>query len=440
MRAPNAVLWVMLASCSGCWSWSFPETLLNEGEDDDAGAPVDDAGEGGEGGEAEGGSGEGGTGDGGAGGIAGGTAGQGGKGGSAQGGAGGDVGCGVGRPCPSNAPVCSPSGQCRLCTAHDQCAGGLCTLQGLCPSESEITHVSDQCPPTATRDGTRAKPLCELKEALGREKPFIFVSRGAFQDIVVASAKQLYGDINNATLQSPSCSALTIEAKGVQVVGFNIAGGVTLKSESKAKLVNNRIVSSACVGVTAEAGADLAMERNLVRLNQRGGVDVFGPAYTLINNIIVENGSSGSTSTEFGGVRLHQASSNLVGFVNNTVVDNAAKGGDKDPAAVRCDVKADIVSSIIWSRPMTATLRQLSALCAPSHSVIPAGEGAMGTGNIFSDPKLLSSNQVAGTPAYYQLAADSPALDKAASGAPPYDFLGQPRGTKPDIGALERTR
>ena len=66
------------------------------------------------------------------------------------------------------------------------------------------------------------------------------------------------------------------------------------------------------------------------------------------------------------------------------------------------------------------------------------GPAASGPGDIVADPRLVESGTMYAAD-WYKLRDDSPAVDKALTlFQVTRDFLGRPRGTVPDMGAIEK--
>jgi hypothetical protein len=196
-------------------------------------------------------------------------------------------------------------------------------------------------------------------------------------------------------------------------------------------LSDSSVSGSGGIGVSVSQG-DLVMERCEVRLNDGGGVFLGSGNGEIYNNVLVQNGSGGSS---FGGFNLYP-NGGSVSFWNNTVAANYFPGDGK---AVICTFSLGDIE--LHNSIFTGTDPLLSSDCLPNHSFVEDGSGAAGgTGNITTG----EAGYADAPNGDYHLAAGSqcidsgdPATDTAVVGF--WDIDGDERiqGGRVDIGADE---
>jgi hypothetical protein len=194
------------------------------------------------------------------------------------------------------------------------------------------------------------------------------------------------------------------------------------------------IANNAGIGLSAFY-CDLTVERSRIQDNPQGGIDLERTNFTLVNNLIRDNGTAGTagSSTTFGGLNVRNSpypAPTRARFEHNTVVSNKIR--DTIPGgAVRCEEAFGTVtlrSSILYDN--TGNAAQVSPACAVAYSDVGQA-GISGTG-VINMPPLLDGN--------FRLTAASPCLDKADPlSTVPIDFEGEPRPTgTADMGWDER--
>jgi hypothetical protein len=427
------LLWLYLAATLlvACWSWSFPDELLHpdgggdartdlavdaspDGPARDSDAPKDlPAPDGADGPSAD-----------------------------------------TGKPCSppcdkaGTLPICD-DGVCRGCRKHSECAatisdGELCAAGGSCPSAKDIYYVSDKC--GGTTDGSKTKPFCKIADAVDGGRSYVLVRAGTYtDDLTVDKSIEIYGE-PGTQLKMGGCDKLIIKGT-IQVVlaGLEILGEVDVKEKAEATLLGNTLGPSVCVGVSSTADTKVTLERNLIRGNTGGGLDLDG-TIRVVNNIIVNNGQLGTSA--FGGAKLKPIASPACAFFNNTIYGNESKATKtEEVGGVRCEVVGiKLINNIFWENTYNgaatkAAARQYDPACEVTYNLEQLDPSAtVQPPNITAaDPGLVKtgSDDEAG---YYRLTGSSPAIDQGDPllTPPTYDFGLQLRSDgKTDIGADE---
>lgn len=341
-------------------------------------------------------------------------------------------------PCTNPAtPICD-KGKCRPCDSDGECLNGFCNATGECPAASDIAHVnssSRSCP----GNGDKATPFCAFVDGADSGKAHVLVEPGNYDGDVTLDAPQEIHGKPGAILKVSACDKLLIEKAKVTLVGFTIEGSIKIVSGTGV-LLRDRIGPSACIGV--EATGELTLERSFIFGHDLGGVHV-KDKYSLVNNIIAQNGTPGGP--QFGAIKLEVAPSGSR-LMYNTIAFNQSKGGAKE-GAIRCEAAAAgsmCVNCLFWGNTPNDQGYPMGPNCNPLFSIedykSPASAPSHTSNFTVTDPKFVSLTP--GTdPADYHIQPTSPARDKGnplATGLPADDYDGDPRSDgQPDIGADE---
>jgi hypothetical protein len=211
--------------------------------------------------------------------------------------------------------------------------------------------------------------------------------------------------------------------------GDSNANGVTCMGTPRPKLtmLDVRVEDNDAVGVVANPCV-LDVRRSRIAANLGGGVRIVASDFTLVNDVIVLNGSGAST---VGGVRILESPPNVgrLDFVtvgHNSSI-NTAVGG------VACEgltAGLAFTNSIVWANSGATT--QVSGLCTWTHSLFP---GATGATNLAVDPLFVAPDQ-----RNLKLMGGSPAInaaDPASTVSDDIDGTARPLGGRRDMGAYE---
>jgi hypothetical protein len=359
----------------------------------------------------------------------------------------------IGKPCTppcdktGTLPVCD-EGVCRGCRKQSECFpaisdGELCAADGSCPAAKDIYYVSDKC--GGTTDGSKTNPFCKIADAVGQGRTYVLVRAGTYtDDLSIDKSIEVYGE-PGAKLKMADCTKLVLKGAATKITlsGFEIAGTVNLSETVEATLLGNTLGPSFCVGVKSTKDTKVTLERNLIRGNTDGGLDLDG-TIKVVNNIIVKNGTAGTTA--FGGAKLKPETAPCE-FFNNTIYGNQSKATKvNEVGGVRCEtVGIKVINNIFWSNTYNGATtktdaRQYDPNCEPTYNLeqLDASATPAPTNITDTDPGLTKTGKddEAG---YYRITATSPAVDKGdTKKSPTYDYDLELRSDgKPDIGADE---
>jgi len=325
--------------------------------------------------------------------------------------------------CPSSAPVCDDN-SCRSCRSDSECASDVCDEEsGACIDEANAIYLS----PTGQASGTctRATPCNSF--ALGLQQ--VTGSR----NVIKAAPGTYSGQVVIDGL------AVTILADGATVQPTVIGqDAMTISTSAEATIEGLAITSASGNGVGVRCtNSTLRLRRSTIYLNVGGGVAISGCEFSLVNNVVAQNGGISST---IGGVRLSDISTvGMHEFAFNTVAGN--DGGTNIVTGVQCVIVTTplaLTSSIVYGNEVAGTGTQVGGGgdCTWSYSDI-GPDTVAGTGNINMDPDFIDAAN-----RDYHLQASSPARDAAdpsATAARDIDADARPEGAGFDMGADEVT-
>lgn len=172
-------------------------------------------------------------------------------------------------------------------------------------------------------------------------------------------------------------------------------------------------------------GSSLRLERSRIFGNTKGGVEVNGAQFTILNNFIAGNGETGGSGSIYGGVYLSGGPGGTFAF--NTVTGNVNYDSGV-LSGIYCQAPGTFTSNISWGNGGTA---DVNGNCAWQNSNIGVG-GPSGNGNISQNPLFVSP----AAPIYnLHLQSGSPCRNLGTtSGFPAVDI---DRETRPSQGAPE---
>lgn len=329
------------------------------------------------------------------------------------------VGCLSNADCGGLAPICNLSTNvCMACGSDSDCSAvgpGVCMTDGHCAGTTEVFFVDESattCPGTGT--GSSATPFCSLSTgagALGKVQN-VLVIRGAVGERLVLATSQISPVIigrqnaagDAAVIPASNGAGISVSSDTVLIRDITVSGGLQSSNTRGVLATGSAAVSLLRVtinlgnglGVDAETGTTLSMDRCYVENNSLGGILVNGAAATIQNSIIAKNGGTTGYGVQFN------APGASTQFTFNTVADN--------PTAAISDLSHPVsLNNSIVAGPTTN--------CTPTNSL---------TGTAVPT--------FSATPPYH-LTAHAACPTAPQSPFPPYDIDGQPRVAPIDCGA-----
>jgi hypothetical protein len=211
-------------------------------------------------------------------------------------------------------PICNTTtNTCHACKSDAECPAdpGVCLDDGHCATKGEVVFVEAIAGGCAGADGSSAKPYCLPNDgvaALNGDRRVI-VLKGAFNgpmtmatgvlSPVVVGRKGAGDDVGS--ILAGTAVALRISSDSVLVRDLSLVGGGSVDAKglvvagplTKVSLRRVTVALTTGLGISAEAGASLTMDRSVVQNNSRGGVAINGASYNIQNSVIAGNGLSG---------------------------------------------------------------------------------------------------------------------------------------------------
>lgn len=149
--------------------------------------------------------------------------------------------------CANATPICTPTGTCTACTAHDQCTSTICNLStGLCVPPGSVAYVENNvaiCNNTLHDSTPPNAPYCEISSALSAGKGFIRV----------AGAATAYQRLNFTDQLSPSPLTIIGPGKDAAVparIFGKLFNGISLNYTSAATASATLIIDGLVIGGT----------------------------------------------------------------------------------------------------------------------------------------------------------------------------------------------
>jgi hypothetical protein len=332
------------------------------------------------------------------------------------------------------------AGTCQPCSAHSQCESDVCDQgaatplgPGACVPEEAVVYVDASTRPACfTGDGSRANPVCEIREAFPRAfgvKYAVRVYPGNYlQFAVVSRTVFVFGPGDGSAIvgtEDAGAGARVIDGARVVLDGLDFGVGVlnaVICQSSNLKVLrstargdNNGILATDCT---------LDIDRVRASGSSRAGLTVAGTGTYRVTNSYFTGGDL--PSVVFSG-------SNTGVFMFNTVTG----GGEIRPGTIDCGTSARVIrDSIAIDGFPAADGAQTVGACVHRRVVVGSGDARPDPGLIKIDPDLDAEGRLLDTPSNAACCIDRGARFVSSLYT---DFFGTPRpqGVSNDVGAHE---
>jgi hypothetical protein len=249
-------------------------------------------------------------------------------------------------PCATNAectvdatrPICDTHA-CRPCKSDTECAGPVvCQEDGSCAAEGSVVHL-DVSAATCTggQDGTAAKPFCDAAmavAALSATRDVLIVHgpnagltvSNTLPSVLIIGKKNAGGE--SASLSVGVGSGLTVTAGNVLIRDISVVGGTASGSKgivasgtaAKVSLLRVNVSIGTGLGVQADTGAVLTMNRSVSQGNSTAGLLINGASAKVTNSVFANNGT---------GVKFNVPLTST--FWSNTIIGSTGNAATCDP-------------------------------------------------------------------------------------------------------------
>ncbi len=366
------------------------------------------------------------------------------------------------------AAICDEeSFSCRGCIANSECTSRVCG-EGICADEADIVYVDKVTGADSASCGTVLDPCATIGAGIGQSsgtRNTVLIAEGTYLERITILNKdvRLRGEGRVVVQANLADSEHVLSVSGVSDVDIQdmefgmlaapatadavlcttsttslILRNVTVNEASDTgvvgdnctlSLVGSTIIASGGIGVEMTGGT-LNMHASFVLLNANGGIDIDDANYSLVNNIVNNNGGPGSV---IGGVRIERTSARNEEFLFNTVAQNSRASGATTGSALRCELSNVVASSNIFMLEDTSSAALVTG-CSTQYSLFDTADTMpVGTGNISAEAVFI--NPAARD---FHLDPSSPGNDSAEPGtgvATDIDGNERPLQDAPDMGA-----
>ena len=333
---------------------------------------------------------------------------------------------------------------CRPCSGHAQCESDVCNQgaatsmgPGACLPEAAVVYVDAGTRPACeTGDGSRADPLCGIRDAIPRAIgvryairvypgyyfPF-FANDRTFSVFGPGDGSAVVGDedISAGATISGRYSRVVIDGLDFRV---GVYTGVVCEGAS-VKVVRGSVRGDS-YGIRA-INCALTVDRVRAGGGTRSGLTIAGTGSYLITNSYFSGGDA--QAVVFDG-------SSTGTFQFNTVVG----GGDRRPGGIECGTTARVIrDSLVVGSFSAAGGAQTVGACNHRRVVVGSEDTRLDPELIKIDPDLAPEGRLLETPANFACCIDRGARYVSSLYR---DFFGTPRpqGASNDIGAHELPR
>jgi hypothetical protein len=213
-------------------------------------------------------------------------------------------------------PVCNVSMHtCGPCTTDAQCAAkdtsgpGICMTDGHCPISDEVIFVESVTSGCSNADGSSGQPFCTVAAGVAalRADRNVIVIRGAvgdrlalattgFSPVVIGRKSSANED---ASIPATNTTAITVTSDTVLIRDLIVNAGTSSTASkgvvvsgaiAKLTLSNVQVNLTTGLGIQADLGAQLTMDRCAVTNNSVGGLLINGAGFDIQNSAFFGNG------------------------------------------------------------------------------------------------------------------------------------------------------
>lgn len=243
--------------------------------------------------------------------------------------------------CARNAktPICDAR-LCRACRTDLECSGPqICMTDGHCATTGEVMFVEFNANGCPGANGSTTNPYCLPNDAvshvaLGKN---VIVIRGPVADrmtLNTAAFSPVVVGKSGASIPATAATAIQVVSDTVLIRDLMVTGGTAATSKgvvvsgggASLTLSNVQVMLGTGLGVQADTGALLTMDRCTVSGNNKGGILVDTANFDIKNSTVNGNGPGDDAGAAWGGMRLKnlvttaKKSLELVTLMNNNQV------------------------------------------------------------------------------------------------------------------------
>jgi len=242
-------------------------------------------------------------------------------------------------------PICDAR-LCRACKTDLECpAPQICMTDGHCATSGEVMFVEFNANGCPGANGSTTNPYCLPNDAvshvaLGKS---VIIIRGPVADRMTLNTVALSPVIvgkNGASIPATTATAVQVVSDTILIRDLMVTGGTAATSKGIAvsggtaslTLSNVQVTLGTGLGVQADTGALLTMDRCTVSGNNKGGILVDTANFDIKNSTVNGNGPGDDAGAAWGGMRLKnllttvKKTLELVTLMNNNQVGVSCSG------------------------------------------------------------------------------------------------------------------
>lgn len=250
--------------------------------------------------------------------------------------------------CAGTTPICdTATNTCTKCVSDSDCAAapGVCMGDGHCASAGEVIFVQYSASGCPTGNGTMATPYCTLQSGatvlastrnviivVGPANDQLTLATSGFSPVIIGRADS---SMTPGSIPAIAGTAITVSSDNVAIRNLlvNVGTGTSTKgilvkgNGTKLSLTNVTVSLTNGLGIDAEAGATLTMNRCTVSTNKGGGILLNGAAYDIEESTVTGNGPATLSAISWGGVLVNALpTSGSTTLKSLTITNNLAAG------------------------------------------------------------------------------------------------------------------
>jgi hypothetical protein len=300
-------------------------------------------------------------------------------------------------------PICDQDNRCRACKTDAECpVPNVCMTDGHCATSDEVVFVEAGSPACSPPDGSTTNTYCTLSDGVlhvgGTTGRSTLVVRGPFNgplviDSVVgmvlvvgkpsaAGAAQIGAGVNTTGITVSNSGAIIRDLMVFNGGGPSSKGIVASGATTTLKLVNVQVNLGTGLGIQADTGAQLTMDRCVVNGNTVGGLLINGASYAIQNSAFVNNGYG----VKFNATAIPRAST----FSFSTITGNTGNAltcDSTNPQTVNDSIVLGVVDSCSTINSVLTMPTQLSGYRLNGHVSCPASSGSPPDHDIDDQPR-----------------------------------------------------
>jgi len=236
-------------------------------------------------------------------------------------------------------PICEAL-MCRACKADSECPDPqICMTDGRCATSTEVIFVEYKSAGCPGENGSSASPYCTPNMAVAQlaNGKNVIVVRGPTNNQmnlattglkpVIVGRKNSSG--TDASILTGAATAITVASDDVFIRDLSVnlgspdSKGIVLSGAATTlQLVRVDVATGMGLGIQADPGTRLTMDRCRVTNNSKGGIFVDNAMFEIGNTTVSNNGPGDDMGASWGGLRIRTSTAISPKSLQLTTVQN----------------------------------------------------------------------------------------------------------------------